>query len=520
MKRFFIFVFYDKNGVVDSYVPHLLSSIKNSNDKLVIVVNGDINKNGKSKLEKISDNIIFRKNIGFDFSAYKECFIKYVEEIIDNDFFEVIFFNNSFYGPIFPFDEMFKKMDNKVLDFWGITLYNSDNAIDTHIQSYFIAVRRNLYKSKNFLNFWQKLPKIKTYQDAVNYGELTFTKYFFNLGYKYSTFVDLPHLKGNLTSFYIEKLLEVRCPIIKRRGIIYSKKYALSKGINNKNIIKKIQKHSSYNIDFIIENVLREFPFDIVEYCLSLNKIILENEDIKNRINNKLLIIHNNIINNNINNSLDCYKTFCVDNKLSLSEILNNHKDTIINSSQDLICILYNHHNNKLSSNLNKIIFEHKFLSLFNSKPYTQNIIAEFSNNNRLGMVIPSDFILGLKYRIGEKIKDYSQIFLEEKNINIPISNEFDYTLLSSFFIIRRDLLIELYRLIDKFPIYPNIWLSDIINIKILRYLVQYKGFYTQKISPKELAESNLQIYHEQYKNVDAEFLFKSWYRSRFKSIL
>lgn len=518
-KRFFIFVFYDKNGIVDNYVPYLLSSIKKNNDKLVIVINGFINEIGKNKLEKISDNIIYRENVGFDFTAYKECFIKYVEEIIDNNYFEVVFFNNSFYGPIFPFDEMFSKMDKNLSDFWGITLYNSDNKIDTHIQSYFIAVRKNLYNTKDFFNYWQQLPIIKTYQDAINHGELTFTNYFDNLGYKYSTYIDLPHLKGNLTSFYIDKLLEVRCPIIKRRGIVYSKKYALNKGINNKNILNKIQMQSEYNIDLIIENVLREFPFDTVDYCLSLNKIIIENEYINNEYSNNLLIIHNNIINENTTNNISKYKTYTVDNKLSLSEILNKHKEYIINSTEYLICILYHHNNRKLNSNQNKIIFEHKFLSLLNSNTYILNIFEQFNNDKRLGMVIPSNFTLGLKYRINEKIQNYSEIFLKEKNINIPKSSELDYTLLSSSFIIKRDLLIKIYNLIDKFPTYSNIWLSDIINVKILRYLVQYNGFYTEKISPKDIAESNLQIYHEQYKNFNIEFLFKSWFRSKVKSI-
>ena len=50
-KRICIFVFYDKDGIVDDYVRYLLSELKKVISELVILVNGNIRKEEKSKLK-------------------------------------------------------------------------------------------------------------------------------------------------------------------------------------------------------------------------------------------------------------------------------------------------------------------------------------------------------------------------------------------------------------------------------------------------------------------------------------
>ena len=52
-KRIGIFVFYDATGVVDDYVEVLLKSMRKEVQKLIVVVNGVIERSGYQRLKRI-----------------------------------------------------------------------------------------------------------------------------------------------------------------------------------------------------------------------------------------------------------------------------------------------------------------------------------------------------------------------------------------------------------------------------------------------------------------------------------
>ena len=69
MKRLCIFCFYDKNGVVDSYIEYLLNDLRSCSAYIIVVVNGSVNFDGRLILQKYSNQIIIRRNMGFDGGA-------------------------------------------------------------------------------------------------------------------------------------------------------------------------------------------------------------------------------------------------------------------------------------------------------------------------------------------------------------------------------------------------------------------------------------------------------------------
>ena len=71
MKRAALFFMYDKQGVVDRYVINLLCDMKNNSDTLIVVVNGELTKQGRDMIAQYADKLIFRENEGFDVCAYK-----------------------------------------------------------------------------------------------------------------------------------------------------------------------------------------------------------------------------------------------------------------------------------------------------------------------------------------------------------------------------------------------------------------------------------------------------------------
>ena len=70
-KRLGIYFFYDKNGIVDRYIPYFLEDFKKNLTDLLIVSNGEPTEQGAEILQNYGE-LFARENKGFDVWAYKE----------------------------------------------------------------------------------------------------------------------------------------------------------------------------------------------------------------------------------------------------------------------------------------------------------------------------------------------------------------------------------------------------------------------------------------------------------------
>ena len=119
MKRLMIYFIYDKDGIVDNYIPYFLSSFKPYCEEICIVVNGFLTEESKQKLEKVSSQILIRENKGLDVGAYKYGLNHYGFKNIKENFDEVILTNFTLFGPCFPLDDMFKNIEEQDCDWWA-----------------------------------------------------------------------------------------------------------------------------------------------------------------------------------------------------------------------------------------------------------------------------------------------------------------------------------------------------------------------------------------------------------------
>lgn len=154
MKRLCIFCFFDREGIVDKSVEYLLDELRGNSDRLLIVVNGSIQTDGKKILETYSKDVVVRENIGYDAGAYKFAMFKYmkIEEIRRYD--ELILCNDTFIGPFVPFKGIFDMMEKRKCDWWGI------NGVDWKfmpvIQSYFLVFNKSIIQDDKFLEYWEQ----------------------------------------------------------------------------------------------------------------------------------------------------------------------------------------------------------------------------------------------------------------------------------------------------------------------------------------------------------------------------
>ena len=309
MKRLGIFCMYEQDGIVDDYVLYLLQEIKKVLSHLMIICNGKLNPEGRARLEKYTDDIFVRENTGFDFAAWKHGILDKKNELKDYD--ELIFFNDSFYGPFYPFQDIFDEMNHNYpdADFWGLTIHGEgpdpDNLcpygyVPEHLQTYFMVIRKKMLHSPEFYTYWEKSQESKTMLEAVKLHEVCFTKHFFDIGFRYAAYCDtrewekISDAKLNHYVFSMDKLLrDYHCPIIKKRITILGRGPYLGEDYGNipRASLQFVNDHTEYDISLIWKNILRRQNIGNVKTDFSLNYILPRNVQIGGKVNLKDAVI-------------------------------------------------------------------------------------------------------------------------------------------------------------------------------------------------------------------------------------
>lgn len=288
MKRIGIFVFYDKDGIVDDYIPYLLDDLAKNFQELLIVCNGKITEEGKNKLYQYTPNILIRENAGFDIGGYKEG-IEFLGWPRLAEFDELVLLNDTIMGPVYPFFEMFTTMEEKEVDFWGITRHYRVNEnpyncecgyLPEHIQSYFMAFRKSMFQTEVFQKYWENLILLKSYDEAVSVYEAMFTKHFSELGFKYDTYIDTEDMKDrhcNPLFAYPKELIEQkRCPVFKKRVFFQPYDWVISNSLGQISIdlYNYLRSHTNYPTHFILDNLIRTHNMAELYRCFHWNYIL------------------------------------------------------------------------------------------------------------------------------------------------------------------------------------------------------------------------------------------------------
>ncbi|WP_022711834.1 rhamnan synthesis F family protein [Pseudochrobactrum sp. AO18b] len=228
-RRIAVAFFYDEHGIVDDYMVHLLKSMKPFVERTVFVSNGQLTSDSMSAVKAVADEVLIRENIGFDVWAYRDG-LEHIGFENLSQYDELILYNHTFYGPIFPFSEMFEKMEAMPLDFWGISMHGRlelnpftlNGELPAHINSHFIAIRKKMFLSSHFSKYWKEMEKIESYEDSILKHETRFTKYFNELGYKSDAYIK-PEDYGSFYPVFIDvaETIANRSPILKRRALFH-----------------------------------------------------------------------------------------------------------------------------------------------------------------------------------------------------------------------------------------------------------------------------------------------------------
>ena len=300
-KRLGIFLFWDSDGIVDDYILYLLDDMMNNLTDLVIVVNGSLNDNGRKKFEKYTSRIFVRANVGFDIGGLQDALVNYCGFDKIREYDELVLFNDSFFGPVYPFSKVFEAIDDSI-DFWGLSVHGEAPNVygmcpygyrPRYLQTYFLVIRNEMLKSEAFEKFWVNLPVFKEFKEVGEKFSCVFTKYFADMGYKwcaYSDTGDLETTREKAMSYHTFNTFDMvanrKFPILKRKTFVTEKTLCLNYNYADElaRAVEYVRDNTGYDVGLIYKYLLRKY--NLADLKRSLNwSLVLPAE---NRIQEKL----------------------------------------------------------------------------------------------------------------------------------------------------------------------------------------------------------------------------------------
>ena len=242
MKRLCIFAHYDKDNFIDDYVIYYLRELKKSFNKIIFVSDSDLSKKETDKIIDLVDYIQAFNHGEYDWGSYKYGYFIAKENYLLQGVDEVLFCNDSVYGPIYPLEPILEKMsNNNDCDFWG--MYENQDGIEKgikepHLQSWFLLLKRNVVDSDLFDDFICSVKHLEDKNEIIQRYEIGFTQRM-SCCYKYKALYTCEN--GNAVTQATPKLIEKGLPFIKT---VVIRKYNMGLKQVPKELAKLMQKHA------------------------------------------------------------------------------------------------------------------------------------------------------------------------------------------------------------------------------------------------------------------------------------
>lgn len=419
--RLAIYLVYDNQNIIDRYIEYILNALREVSSHVTVVVQGKYIKKGEEYL-KSADEIFFRQNIGFDAGGFKDALCNLIGWEKVDKYEELILVNDSFFGPFTSMKKIFDDMNNFDYDFWGITEHalsqNAEKIIPRHIQSFFYAFRYRILHSNDFKRYWINLPVFTNFNDVIEKHEILFTKYFYDLGYKYGCIANMnpndskSNYKNNYSQYkYLQyELISKRnCPILKKKTLTIDT-LELQTQESCQLALNYIKNETTYDVDMIWENLIRTMDISDIQKKFHLDYIVKANDRKEHMQNVKIVVMASHLnATEYVFEKLDWIvdKTIIVviaaDDSIKKMYERQGYSSYLLKGKelyqlflsfkleQYLICLLcdFDMTSDVEPSCIGKSIFYNIWNNLLLDKQHVESIINLFGEDKRLGLLAP-----------------------------------------------------------------------------------------------------------------------------------
>ena len=213
-----VFAMFSKDGQIKTSTLYYISKLGDIADNVVVFGDCPIIPDEVSSLPSIVRYCSFRRHGEYDFGSYKRGFEYVMSHPVLAGSKELLFCNDSCYGPITPFSDVFEKMADVNCDFWGLC----ENYYGRrHLQSYFLLFKRKVFCSRRFASFMRNIRKKKSVAEVILNYEISLTPILEKNGFVGKSAF---HIDGqertyiNPTVFPVS-LMQLGCPLVKVKAL-------------------------------------------------------------------------------------------------------------------------------------------------------------------------------------------------------------------------------------------------------------------------------------------------------------
>lgn len=434
MKCLAIYVHHNCKGGVPEYVKYALKGVKAVADAILVVTNGTLAEEEQRKLEDIHGVTVLAGDAGdSEWDAYKAGIEHYGYDAIaalDN----LLLTNDSYYGPIYPYAEMWAEMDRIQCHLWGIIQHpnlETDPATGRKLSNkpqkgdrdFWLAFRKDLIASNDFRQYWEG---ITCSENEAGEGDIAAA--FQRLGYvaaeyidfeKYSAVVHDPILVNDLL------VIQEKCPIVKRDYFFGSKDASIHFRNDSGmwHLLSYLTENNLYDGNMIWDDLLDNRDMSEIIDNLSLTHVLPARGLLKpteidvERVALVVYIFHPQLVEYflhylknvppgqakiivTVDPAVEnaCRKTFAEIDNISFRTQPNRGRDMAalwitcrdVFDRYDYICFVHSKMSNYRNVNIIGTEFrEHCVECLLYSEEYVHNILAMFAENPRLGILAP-----------------------------------------------------------------------------------------------------------------------------------
>jgi hypothetical protein len=167
-----LFMHFDRTGRVRPQIQDYIRQLRDSGRSVVFITNaGFLTVPAMQALQDLCAGIIIRRNRGYDFGAWCDG-VEHLNLPHPNTE-EIIFANDSVFGPIIPIAPMLARIDYASADIWGLV---ESWQYRYHLQSFFFAFGPAALQSPAFGKFWRGIKPVPAKTYIIKHYEIGITQ--------------------------------------------------------------------------------------------------------------------------------------------------------------------------------------------------------------------------------------------------------------------------------------------------------------------------------------------------------
>lgn len=167
-----LFMHFDGRGFVRQQLLDYMRELKENGRDVVFVSNSE--KLTPYALEMVKEQcaaVLVRRNIGYDFGAWADALHHLGLPRADTQ--EIIFANDSVFGPLLPLGDLLRRLNYEKSDIWGLT---ESWQVRYHLQSFFLAFGPKALRAEAFGKFWNAVRPVPAKAYIVHKYEVGVTQ--------------------------------------------------------------------------------------------------------------------------------------------------------------------------------------------------------------------------------------------------------------------------------------------------------------------------------------------------------